>query len=38
MDSLTILLLAFIFVLAHLLLDADDGSGGGKFSRQGASA
>jgi hypothetical protein len=37
MDPLTILLLAFIFVLAHLLLDTD-GSGGGKFSRQGAPA
>lgn len=37
MDPLTLLLLVFIGVLAHLLLNTD-GDDGGKFSRQGARA
>jgi hypothetical protein len=32
MDSLTVLFLAFVLVLAHLLSDAS-GGGGGKLSR-----
>ena len=33
MELLDVLLLAFVAVIAHLLLNADD-DGGGKFSRQ----